>query len=277
MAAQRHHHLFERGVAGPFADAVDRDLGLPGAVQDAAQRIGRSHAQIVVAVGRNDRPVDVGNVVHEVFDLRAVFVRKTVARRVGDVDHRGAGRNGRFDHAGEVFGFGPAGVFGVELHVFDVAFGVFYRVDSRFEYLFGRRTQFVVDVLGRDADTGILRHEGGREHGDAAHHASLACGEVRRAGFVRGDCGLAGDVAVGRVFGERRLDGGADDVLRKHDRVFLDMDCCRSCGINRNASGQGTETVVRSPLRFAGAPVKRRGGCGIYRRADSSIPPPTDK
>ena len=51
VAAERHHHLFERGVAGPFADAVDRDLGLPGAVQDAAQRIGRSHAQIVVAVG----------------------------------------------------------------------------------------------------------------------------------------------------------------------------------------------------------------------------------
>ena len=50
----------------------------------------------------------------------------------------------------------------------------------------------------------------------------------------------ARDTEYDRVIG---LDGGADDVLRKHDRVFLDMDCCRSCGINRNASGQGTETT----------------------------------
>ena len=45
-----------------------------------------------------------------------------------------------------------------------------------------------------------------------AHHAVFARGEVGRAGFVRGDGGLAGDVAVGRVFGERRFDGDADDV-----------------------------------------------------------------
>ena len=152
VAAERHHHLVERGVAGPFADAVDRDLGLPCAVQDAAQRIGRSHAQIVVAVGRNDRPVDVGNVVHEVFDLRAVFVRKTVARRVGDIDHRRAGPDDRLDHAGEVLDVGAPGVLGIELHVLDVAFGIFHRLDGRFDDLLGRGTQFVVDMLRRNAD-----------------------------------------------------------------------------------------------------------------------------
>ena len=156
--------------------------------------------------------------------------------------HEGGGHGGDAAHAlGEVEG----DAFGGEQ--------VTYRTFHGGEDLAALESLPVRDQ-GRDADTGILRREGGREHGDAAHHASLACGEVRRAGFVRGDCGLAGDVAVGRVFGERRLDGGADDVLRKHDRVFLDMDCCRSCGINRNASGQGTETVVRSPRPLRGSP-----------------------
>ena len=155
VAAQGHHHLFERGVARAFADAVDRHLGLPRAVEDAAQGVGRGHAQIVVAVGRDDRPVDVGDVIDEVFDLRAVLAGQAVARGVGNVDHRGAGRDDRFDHAGEVFRIGAPGVFGVELDVLDVALGVFHRPDGRFDDLFGRRAQFVVDMLGRYADSGV--------------------------------------------------------------------------------------------------------------------------
>ena len=59
---------------------------------------------------------------------------------------------------------------------------------------------------------GFCAAKAAAEHVDAAHHAVFARGEVGRAGFVRGDGGLAGDVAVGRVFGERRFDGDADDV-----------------------------------------------------------------
>ena len=155
VAAQRHHHLFERGVACAFADAVDRHLGLPRTVEDAAQGVGRSHAQVVVAVGRDDRLVDVGYVVDQVFDLRAVFVGQAVARGVGDVDHRSPGRNGGFDHAGEVCRIGTSGVFGVELHVLDIAFGVFHGFDGLFEDFLGRRAQFVVNVLGRNAYTRV--------------------------------------------------------------------------------------------------------------------------
>ena len=153
VAAQGHHHLFERGVAGALADAVDRHLGLPGAVQDAAQRIGRSHAEVVMAMGGDDRPVDVRNAIDEVFDLRAVFVRKAVARRIGDVDHGGTGGDGRLDDARQILDIGATGVLGVELHVLDVAFGVLHRRDGPFENLLGRGAQFVVDVLRRHADT----------------------------------------------------------------------------------------------------------------------------
>ena len=43
------------GVAGALAEAVDGDLDLPGAGLDAGQRVGRGEAEIVVAVGADDR------------------------------------------------------------------------------------------------------------------------------------------------------------------------------------------------------------------------------
>ena len=169
MAAQRHHHLFERGVACAFADAVDCHLGLPRTVEDAAQGVGRSHAQVVVAVGRDDRLVDVGYVVDQVFDLRAVFVGQAVARGVGNVDHRSPGRNGGLDHAGEVLRIGAPGVFGVELHVLDIAFGVFHGFDGLFEDFLGRRAQFVVNVLGRNAYTRVDALVPGQSQGIGGH------------------------------------------------------------------------------------------------------------
>ena len=58
---QGHDDLFERGVAGAFADAVDRALDLPGAGLAAGQAVGDGQAQVVVAVGADDRLVDVGH------------------------------------------------------------------------------------------------------------------------------------------------------------------------------------------------------------------------
>ena len=47
---QRHHDLFERGVAGALADAVDRALDLPRAALHRRQRVGDGQAEVVVAV-----------------------------------------------------------------------------------------------------------------------------------------------------------------------------------------------------------------------------------
>ena len=48
--AQRHDDLFERGVAGPLADAVDGALDLRGAGAHRGQRVGRRQTEVVVAV-----------------------------------------------------------------------------------------------------------------------------------------------------------------------------------------------------------------------------------
>ena len=155
VAAQRHDHLLERGVSGALSDAVDRHLGLPGPVEYAAQRVGRRHAQVVVAVGRNNRPVDVGDVFGQIADSGAVLLGQAVARRVGYIDHGGSGGNGRLDDPGEVFDVGTSGILGVELDVIDETAGITHRLDGPFDDPLGCRAQFVVDVLGRDADARV--------------------------------------------------------------------------------------------------------------------------
>ena len=53
--------LFERGVAGAFADAVDGALDLAGSGFDASEVVGYSQAEVVVAVGGEDDVFDAGD------------------------------------------------------------------------------------------------------------------------------------------------------------------------------------------------------------------------
>ena len=48
---QRHDDLFQRRIAGPFADAVDGAFHLFGSRPDRCQGVAHGHAQVVVAVG----------------------------------------------------------------------------------------------------------------------------------------------------------------------------------------------------------------------------------
>ena len=114
---QGHDDLFERGVAGALADAVDRALDLPGAGLAAGQAVGDGHAQVVVAVGADDRPVDVGHALLERADDRRVLERRRVADGVRDVHRRGAGLDGGLDDLAEEVELGPRGVLGAELDV----------------------------------------------------------------------------------------------------------------------------------------------------------------
>ena len=56
---QGHDDLFERGVAGTFADAVDRAFDLPGADLAGGQAVGHRQAEVVMAVDADDGPLDV--------------------------------------------------------------------------------------------------------------------------------------------------------------------------------------------------------------------------
>ena len=136
--AEGHDHLFQRCIARPLADAVDRHLHLPRPGPHPGQRIGRGHAQVVVAVDRDGRPVDVGHMLDDAPDERAKLLRRGVAGRIGDVDHRRPGVNDRFQHPVEILRVGAARILGVVLHILDELFGVPDRVHAPRQRLFRR-------------------------------------------------------------------------------------------------------------------------------------------
>ena len=93
---QRHHDFLERRVAGALADAVDRDLHLPRPGLHARQRVGRRHAEIVVAVHRPRRPRRRRGVSAMSSPMSAAVLRgRGVAHRVGDVQRRRPRLDGR--------------------------------------------------------------------------------------------------------------------------------------------------------------------------------------
>ena len=155
VAAQRHHDLLHRGVAGSFSDAVYGDFRLTCAVEHTGQSVRRSHAEVVVAVRGYYGLVDVLHVIDQIFDFGAVLVGQTVTGCVGNVHHCGAGCDDGFDYAGQILRLCSSGVFCVKLHVLDILFGIAHGLHGGLDYFLGSRAQLVVNVLVRDAYSGV--------------------------------------------------------------------------------------------------------------------------
>ncbi len=162
--AERHHHFLERGVAGPFADAVDSALHLARAVANAGERVGHGQAQIVVAVDADDGPRDIRHILPDGANQRAELLRHGIARGVRNVDDGGAGVDDGLEHLEQVGRIGAAGVFGVELDVVGVLAGQLDRVDRHLHELGPLLRQRLAvllvpelahDVDVRDADPGV--------------------------------------------------------------------------------------------------------------------------
>ena len=190
---QRHHHLFQRRVAGPLADAVDRDLDLTRAGLDAGQAVGDGEAQVVVAVGGEDHRVRPRHIVDQVAIDGGVFIGVGVADGVGDVDRLRSGADRRLDAATQHVPLGAGGVLG---RPFDVAAQIAragYRLVDRLDHVFRRHAQDVVAVLRAGRDEGV----------DAA-----ALGGLERLGAALdvGDTGAgqAADDALGDDLGDLR-------------------------------------------------------------------------
>ena len=126
--ADRHDDLFERGVAGALADAVDGALDLRGAGAHRGQRVGRGQAEVVVAVHAHGHVVQRRAQPVELADEVAELDRQRVAHRVGHVDGRGAALDGDAQHLRQELGLGAARVHGAEL---DVGAGVGAREVAR--------------------------------------------------------------------------------------------------------------------------------------------------
>ncbi len=103
--AKDHRHLLERGVAGPFADAVDAAFDLPRPDVETGEGVGDREPEVVVAVHRER---DLGERRAALVELQQVpleLVRHRVADGVRDVDGGRALVDGRRDdlrHVGDV-------------------------------------------------------------------------------------------------------------------------------------------------------------------------------
>src|SRR5262249_8244688 len=118
-----HHDLFEGGVPGPLADAVDGALHLASAVLDGHQGVRHRLHQVVVAVDGDDGLAVVPDVLADPGDPLPPLSGHGVPDRVRDVDGPGAGLDDRLQHVAHVLEVRARGVLGRELDVVAVGPG----------------------------------------------------------------------------------------------------------------------------------------------------------
>ena len=217
-----HDDLFERGVAGALAQAVDGALNLAGAVLDALEGKGRGHAEVVVRVHGDDDILDANDVVREPLDAPAEVLGQLVARGVRNVHDGRAGLHHGLDHALEERLVGAARVLGVELDVLHVALGVLHAVDGALDALVLGDAQLVAQVGGRDADAGVdARALGALER--LGRTVDVLLDRTREAADHAVVTGDAADLLHGAEVA-RRGDGeaGLDDVHAHADELLGD-------------------------------------------------------
>ena len=192
--ADGHDDLFERGVAGALADAVDGALHLRGAGAHRGQRVGRGQPQVVVAVHAHGDVVQRRREPVQLADEVAVLQRQGVAHGVGHVDGGRAALDGDAQHLGQVLRLGAARVHGAELHV-----GLGAAPPARGQRDHGPRVgqhlvlgllDLVLEVHGAGADERVDARDLGDLHGvpadaDVLLHGPRQAGDARPLDLAR--------------------------------------------------------------------------------------------
>ena len=211
---QRHHKLFQRGIAGTLTDAIDGALELPCTIFDSFQEVGHGQAQVVVAMHGDHRLADVGHMGVDAGDQGTKFSGCGVAHRVGNIDRGGPSRNRRFDHLVHEFGIAAPGVLAGELHVFHQGAGIGHHLWNDLQHLGAALAQLVLQVNVAGGQKGVNALARGRCHGIGASFDVAACGTGQAANHgAIGAANLAGNglhrIEVARA---RERKSGLDDV-----------------------------------------------------------------
>ena len=146
VTTQYHGNLFERCVSGTFTNTVHRHLHLTRTIEHTLEGVGRSHAQVVVAMGGDDGLVNAVNMVDKILDLCAILLRKTIARGVGDVDYRCASFDDSLYHTCQILVVGAAGVFSIEFHILYEPLGILHRLNGTLNDFLTIAIELVFDV-----------------------------------------------------------------------------------------------------------------------------------
>ena len=128
---------------------------MAGPVENARYGVGRSHAQVVVAMGGDDGFVDAVHVFFEKTYFPAEFFGQTISGRVGNIYDCGSGFDDGFDDTCQIFIVGTSGIFGIELYVLNILLCIFYGGDGAFYDFFPGGIELVFDVVVRCSDTRV--------------------------------------------------------------------------------------------------------------------------
>ena len=83
---------------------------------------------------------------HQVFDLSAIFLWQTIARSVRDV-HNGRSRlDNRLNHPGQVFIVCSSGILGIKLYVFHIFLGILHGSHGTLDNLLAIAVKLIFDV-----------------------------------------------------------------------------------------------------------------------------------
>ena len=155
MTSDNHSHLFERSISGTFADTVDSNFHLAGAVQHTCHCIGSSHPQVVVAMRGDDSVMNAVHMLHQIFYLRTILTGKAVTGGIGNIHHRSARFDNGFHHTRQVFVIRASGIFGIEFDILYIAAGILHCRYGTFDNLLAVGIEFISDVRVGSTDTGM--------------------------------------------------------------------------------------------------------------------------
>ncbi|MNJ40067.1 hypothetical protein D3C77_349520 [compost metagenome] len=255
--AQGHDDLFDRGVAGPFADAVDRAFDLTRPALDGGQGVGDGQTQVVVGVRREDdvgvaRPDDAV----QIGEALTRLLGRGVADGVGHVQRLGARVGGGQQGLGQELRLGAEGVLGRELDVVEHRGGVFHRARDDGQHLVGAHPQLgrAVDRAGGQEDVAAAMRLGRRSQGAERGVDVLLVG-ARQGGEDR-PLDLARHAAD--AFLVARRGGGEAGLDHVHAQVAQDM--------GHLQLGLGRHGEARRLFAVAQGGVEDDDAVGIRRR-----------
>ena len=99
-----------------------------------------------MAVGGDDRLVDVVDMLFEVLDLGTVFVGEAIAGGIRYVDHSGTGLDDGLYHTCEILVVGASGILSVELDVVNILLGVGHGAYSTLQDVFAVGIELILDM-----------------------------------------------------------------------------------------------------------------------------------
>ena len=155
MAFDNHSHFLKRSITCAFTDTIDSNLYLAGTIQYTSHRICSSHSQVIMTVRRKNRFFNTTHMLHQIFDLRSIFVRQTIAGRIRNVHYCSTCLNYSFHHTSQIFIVRTTCIFCIELLIIHVTTSILHGSYCTLDDFLTIGIEFILDMRIRCADTGM--------------------------------------------------------------------------------------------------------------------------